>query len=407
MATAERGQPAGDAPAEGASEGVAERQLRGSTILVIDDHAFIRRMIEQCLANAGFARMEFAVDGQEGLEKVAAVSPDLIVLDINMPRLGGIEFLRRLRADPVHRRIPVLVQTAATEEAARNEAFDAGATDYVTKPINFKELSSRVRIHLENRLLIRELRSYRDRVDSELQMAREMQTAILPEPERVEELQRRYGVRLDGHFEPSSELGGDYWGAVALDESRIGLLSVDFSGHGIGAALNTVRLHAIMSQLPPPATDPAAYLTALNAQLHRQLPRGQFATMVYGIVDLREGALTFASAAAPAPMVGRAGGGPAEVLAEPAGLPLGVMATGTYENRRVPFGPGSFVFLYSDALFESPLVAGGRLGQGGVPALVERSRAAARPLQEVIAAFDAMAQKPIPDDLTAIWLQRG
>jgi len=111
-------------------------------VLIVDDDPNLRLIAAAALKREGYETAE-ACDGQEGLEKLDSVQPDVIVLDLNMPRLSGIETLQRLRVDNV--RVPVLVLTAQGDEESIDSAFQSGATDYLVKPFSPPQLCSRVR----------------------------------------------------------------------------------------------------------------------------------------------------------------------------------------------------------------------------------------------------------------------
>jgi len=113
-------------------------------ILAVDDEADILALLRYNLTNAGF---EFigAVDGPEAIEKAKAAAPDLILLDVMLPDMDGHVVLRRLKADPDTRRIPVLMLTAKGEEIDRVLGFEFGADDYTVKPFSPRELVLRIR----------------------------------------------------------------------------------------------------------------------------------------------------------------------------------------------------------------------------------------------------------------------
>ena len=115
-------------------------------ILVADDDEAIRRMLERALAPLGHT-VESVGDGQSVLDACVR-PPDLLLLDLMMPELDGIEVLRRLRADPKTRAIQVVVLTARSGRAPLHEAFEAGADDYMVKPFKPKELVARIRARL-------------------------------------------------------------------------------------------------------------------------------------------------------------------------------------------------------------------------------------------------------------------
>jgi two-component system response regulator MprA len=111
-------------------------------VLVVDDEPAVRDALERALRSSGYG-VAVASDGLEGLDRVAGESPDLVVLDILMPRLDGLETCRRLRA--AGNRTPVLMLTARDAVGDRVEGLDAGADDYLVKPFALEELLARIR----------------------------------------------------------------------------------------------------------------------------------------------------------------------------------------------------------------------------------------------------------------------
>ncbi|MFZ5917734.1 MAG: response regulator [Chloroflexota bacterium] len=114
-----------------------------STILVVDDEPVIRETLERLLVAEGYT-VALASNGSQALEKAAALTPDVILLDVVMPSLDGFEVCRRLRADPLLSHVPVVMITALGERDARLRGLDVGADDFVTKPFDNAELLARV-----------------------------------------------------------------------------------------------------------------------------------------------------------------------------------------------------------------------------------------------------------------------
>jgi len=112
-------------------------------ILVVDDHEDNIELLRARLEARGY-EVEGANDGQAALDAVRRVCPDLILLDVMMPKMDGIEVVRRLKANAELPFIPVIMQTALDSTENKVEGLDAGADDYITKPINFAELEARV-----------------------------------------------------------------------------------------------------------------------------------------------------------------------------------------------------------------------------------------------------------------------
>jgi adenylate cyclase len=113
-------------------------------ILIVDDEPFNLDLLEQELQEQDY-QIERASDGVEALEKIPSFLPDVILLDYMMPKMNGLEVLRRLRADESHKAIPVILLTAKATQEDKVKGLDAGADDYVTKPFDAFELLARVR----------------------------------------------------------------------------------------------------------------------------------------------------------------------------------------------------------------------------------------------------------------------
>jgi two-component system, cell cycle response regulator len=146
-----------------ASAADAHRQDR---ILVVDDHPDNVEIINARLSSRGFT-VETATNGQEALDQVLANPPHLILLDVMMPLMDGYEVARRIKQDPALPFIPIILVTARDSTADKVEGLDAGADDYLTKPINFPELEARVR----SMLRIKRLQDELDQKNRELEVA--------------------------------------------------------------------------------------------------------------------------------------------------------------------------------------------------------------------------------------------
>jgi two-component system cell cycle response regulator len=133
-----------------------QKDLSDSTILVVDDNAQNLELIVAYLDGLE-CQIEQATDGVEALEKVEANAPDLILLDVMMPRLSGFEVCRKLKTDPQTRDIPIIMVTALNELGDIERGVESGTDDFITKPVNRLELVTRVRSLLRVRHLKNEL----------------------------------------------------------------------------------------------------------------------------------------------------------------------------------------------------------------------------------------------------------
>jgi serine phosphatase RsbU (regulator of sigma subunit)/ABC-type amino acid transport substrate-binding protein len=257
--------------------------------------------------------------------------------------------------------------------------------------------------------LTEDLEAYGDRVARELKMARETQTVLLPDMATVQSILDTHGIHVDSRFQPSSELGGDFWGLRTLDPMHAAILMVDFSGHGINAALNTFRLHALLDSEKEFGGDPASFLEHLNKRLAPLLPPGQYATMFYGVMDLSRDQLVYASAATPSPLLFLPGKGQ-PLVGDGKGYPLGMFEESTYENRELPFPRGCSLLLYSDAITEGKTRGGSRLEERGLIEVAVRCLETA-PREELVRSIagelNRIFDMPLADDLTIVCATRS
>jgi DNA-binding response OmpR family regulator len=120
-------------------------------ILVVDDESDIAQLIKLTLERGGDARVDIAVSGDAALQSVRQSPPDLMILDLNLPAVDGMEVCRLVRARPATASMPIIMLTARTGEADRVSGLDLGADDYITKPFSLRELAARVRAVLRRR----------------------------------------------------------------------------------------------------------------------------------------------------------------------------------------------------------------------------------------------------------------
>ena len=147
---------------------------RPSRVLVVDDNAQNLELLVEYLQSMGGVQTATATDGLEALEVVRIFRPDLIVLDIMMPRMSGFEVCQKLKADPETRDIPILMVTALNEMGDIERAVEAGTDDFLSKPVNRLELLTRVRTLLK-------LRHVTDRLERTLAYLQELESARQPQ----------------------------------------------------------------------------------------------------------------------------------------------------------------------------------------------------------------------------------
>lgn len=426
----------------------AESDAPPYPVLVVDDdddvHAVTRLVLGDFTLNGRGLALIPSHSAAEAAEKLAAgLKPAVILLDVVMETHdAGLLLAARIRDEFDLKASRIVLRTGQPGEAPERDALlrydinDYRAKTELTDDRLFAVMLSALRAYeyvaaledshaeLERRVeqrtrdvkaalasndaLLQTLQDYRKRLDEELAVARETQRMALPSDELLAAVRTRYRLHIESRFETSSELGGDFWHVTPLDDHQLAIMVVDFSGHGVGAALNAIRLHGLAVSSAKANRDPAAYLERLNAILRPLLPIGQYATMFYGVIDIANGALRYAPAACPSPFLRSPDGAIEELSGR--GYAIGMLNDVEYEVIERPFPPGAALLLYSDAMYEAPRDPDGAAWEmEGFAQAVETAaqRDAQGWLERLQADFDAAARKPLDDDLTAVVIWRG
>ena len=177
------------------------------------------------------------------------------------------------------------------------------------------------------------------------------QTLPVPTATEISDLCDCYPVEIATYHEPAAGPGGDLLSLKVLDRTRLQIFQADLMGHCVNAAFHAFCLHYVVEDNALRKDTPAIWLEDANQFLRRLLEPGEFATAFCAIIDFAQGELTYAASCSPANLICNGGGFfPIDGRA----YPLGIVPDTTYENCTVPFPPGSALFVYSDALVETP-----------------------------------------------------
>ncbi|MGB0683607.1 MAG: PP2C family protein-serine/threonine phosphatase [Magnetovibrionaceae bacterium] len=293
---------------------------------------------------------------------------------------------------------PVIVLAdRAANSKQRCSYLASGAADVWSFDLSDEELLARLSRFTERETERRVLASERNRLDRELELTRRMQNALFPSRKEEQMLGEAMGLTIRSEVRASSELGGDIWGMRALGRNRLALFIADFAGHGMGAAVNTFRLQAIMASLGSEPDRPVAVIDEVNRTLVELLPREHYATFFYGVLDVPNRHLHYAAAGCPPPFLVRGTGMEPRAL-ETAGLPVGISAKARYDHRQADLGKARALFLYSDIWIEGFANGPEHLAKK----LMKIRRADA--FVQLMRDFDEEQPATLTDDLTAVWI---
>jgi sigma-B regulation protein RsbU (phosphoserine phosphatase) len=355
--------------------------VTAARILVVDDEVDISTILTVTLRRAGY-EVASAADGIEAIEAIKRQAPDLVLLDVMMPRADGLETLKRIREHPPTAQVPVIMLTARSRLTDKMKGFEGGADDYVAKPFEPAEILARVAAQLKrsthSRVVSPLLSVLGDwftaermaQLGRDLEAARDIQERLLPPvPPTVA------GLEAGAMLRSSTVVGGDFFDIVPMGD-RLGVAVGDVSGKGIPAALLMVMARTLLREIARSLGEPGPVLAGLNRSLCRDMPPSMFVTLILAVLDPSDpGRVVLSSAGHPDPVVVRAGGD-AEVaaLGEAAGTPLGVLDEAAFGQTTLTLDRGDTLVLLTDGILEAQEEAGGRPGAGVILSLLARER---------------------------------
>ena len=328
---------------------------RGVSVLLVDDQPIIGEAVRRMLAGEEGIAFHYCKDAPRALEVAGEIGPTVILQDLVMPEIEGLELVKRFRADERFRDVPIIVLSTKEEAAVKAEAFAIGANDYIVKLPDRLELVARVRYHsrgytalVERNEAFAALQASQQVLANDLATAAHYVRSLLPPPQSMG------SVTADWRFIPSAELGGDAFGYHHLDDTRVAVYLLDVCGHGVGAALLSVSaLNAIRSEALAQTDfhDPGAVLAALNKAFPMERQNDMFFTIWYGVYDTAARTLRWAGGGHPPALLLPPGGGPHRLLDSDGPL-IGAVDGLEFDSQEVAVPAGARLFVYSDGAFE-------------------------------------------------------
>jgi len=225
-------------------------------ILVVDDEPVNLQVLVNHLSLQNYTLTQ-ATSGTEVLTLLeGGFKPDLILLDVMMPKMTGYVVTQKIREKWQANELPIVLLTAKNQISDLVTGLEAGANDYLTKPVSKEELLARIKTHIH----IQQLRAENMRMSAELSVTRRLQQMVLP---TNQELKAVAGLDIAGFMEPTDEIGGDYYDVLQHD-GRILFGIGDVTGHGLeSGVLMLMAQTAVRTLLENGETDPVRFLNTL------------------------------------------------------------------------------------------------------------------------------------------------
>jgi phosphoserine phosphatase RsbU/P len=329
-------------------------------IMIVDDIPNNLQIAGNILTEQGFDILP-ATNGNAALDMLETITPDLILLDIMMPSIDGLEVCQLIKQNERLKNIPIIFLTAKSEPEDIVTGFKLGGVDYITKPFNKDELIVRIKNHIELKKSRERIENYAVQlqalntknekylniINKELARAFEYILSILPPPLKTDD------IKINWNFKPSIQLGGDAFGYHFIDDKNVAAYLFDVSGHGVGAALHSVSILNTLRFQNLSKTDfksPREVCMALNKIFQMKKFSDLYFTIWYGCLNLETLELTFASAGHP-PAILIHGNNSSEYLLTDNFI-IGGVPHYDYQEASIRIKPGDIIYLFSDGAYE-------------------------------------------------------
>ncbi len=336
-------------------------------ILVIDDDPIVRTVLQRTLQKQGYD-ITVVNNGEEGIIQAKLLHPAIIICDWMMSQMDGLEVCRRIKANSELATTYFILLTAKGaapgEQEDRVRGLDAGADEFISKPIEMNELKARVRaglrLHqlnqdLQNQkqaleTLNQDLQTQKQILEAELTEAADYVRSLLPSP--------LIGtVTTEALFIPSAQLGGDCFDYYWLDNDNLAIYLLDVSGHGVGSALLSVSVLNVLRSQSLPNTNfcqPSEVLKALNHAFQMINHGDKYFTIWYGVYNRLNRQLNYANAGHP-PAVLVSSTSTTEIQVRQLGsldLPIGFLPNVYFDDATFDIKENSCLYIFSDGAYE-------------------------------------------------------
>ena len=319
-------------------------------ILLIDDDSTIRLLLERTLKRQGYD-VVCAGNGEEGLVKAKELHPAMIICDWVMPGVSGLQVCRQVKSLPDLATTFFILLTSLGSVEDRVKGLDAGADDFLCKPIEMNEFIARIRAGLRLHQLSQDLTEQKQLLEAELAEAAEYVSSILPTP------LKHNCLTINSRFLPSSQLGGDGFDYFWLDNDHLALYLLDVSGHGLRAALPALAVINLLRSQNLSQVDyyqPNQVLTGLNKTFQMTDTNDKYFTIWYGVYNCKSRQLSYASAGHPSAILLTPNSEQEliETQLKTPGLPVGMFPEAKYVNKSLLIDSLSKLYVFSDGIYE-------------------------------------------------------
>ena len=311
-------------------------------ILVVDDDPVNLQVLENQLTVRNYTVIK-STSGADALDKInTGMIPDLVLLDVMMPKMSGLEVARIIRERYSIFDLPIMMLTAKSRIADMSAGLEAGANDYLAKPFDKTELLARVKTLIRLKEAVEENKKLTT-IKQEIELARTIHVSTIPK-----KIPSPPGMEITVKYLPMQIIGGDFYDFHEIDEKRIGVFIADISGHGVPAAIIASMVKIAFYMLRNLAADSNLLLNEMNRILTGYM-ENQFVTAGYALIDRGKMKLSYARCGHEPLMLFRKKNNTLHELI-PTGRLIGYSSESNCETSEVDIEPGDRIILYTDGI---------------------------------------------------------
>ncbi|MCC5941134.1 MAG: SpoIIE family protein phosphatase [Balneolaceae bacterium] len=325
-------------------------------ILVVDDEPDLQMLMMQRFRQKIRAKeyeFFFAENGQEALDMLSEFQEiSLILSDINMPKMDGLTLLNELQQFERKDIKAIMVSAYGDLENIRT-AMNCGAYDFVTKPIDFKDLETTIEKTLREIERIQQSKDLERQLTSltyDLDMAARIQQKILKQDFPVYQEDPRFDIYA--HMIAAKHVGGDFYDFFKIDDDHLAFFIGDVAGKGIPAAIYMAVCRTMLKSIGSEVIDPAECIFKVNNMLIPESDITTFVTVFYALLNIKTGELSYCNGGHNLPYLQTAKGEVSE-LKDVGGLLLGKFEDAPYEKHTIQLNPGDTVVTFTDGVTEA------------------------------------------------------
>lgn len=315
-------------------------------ILIIEDNPESLDIMQVRLSANNY-KVITATDGEKGLAETAKYLPDLILLDIMMPKMDGLEVCRRIKNNPALPFMPVIMVTAKTDTIDVIAGLEAGGDDYLTKPVDHRSLVARVKSMLRIKQLHDMVLEQSAQLKNQLKTAAKIQTLFWPDLSEIKGAANIWAVS-----QPASYVGGDLYDVIALPDGSVLAYIADVSGKGVPAALFMAALSTKIRAEANLLQDLNSLLQAVNiGMFNLASDEGYFVTVILLRYWPADGKIELIRAGHLNPIL--VSEKEVREVSHLKGISLGVLDSVNYDSTELRLEAGESLLLFSDGVTEA------------------------------------------------------